>query len=333
MSNLLWVLAVVWVSSSALALDAASLVEPLRSPGLVGLVHGRLERGAVVFVYSNPEDFFDRRYMALIARDPKIRAQMETLRHNDRIRIKGVLARIEQEPLHVSVQAIEVLQSVAVPPQGAADLPPTQTEIASLQSMTALVHAVLPGEGLMIEYRDHLIPLAMSQQEFNAYAIGLYRGDLIEILPAPRKWPLRPFHLELRPTQTGAPLRVIESLVTRHDQEVVVSGRLALFSKGPTISRDVWAVEEALPGSLYRYFTLVNFTAEGGVSTEMEKISYRLKDQWSRARGNPIWTRSKWVHPNIRVEVRGQFHLVSPSQANAQIILNSNEIKILREGL
>jgi len=327
--------------SSTLSVSHAQSSDPmdeikskLAADGLMGLVHGAdVERGLYVFSYHIPGDFFTRYNFSLLARSQAQRELLKTLQRHDRVLVKGKLGGQKTPQPHILIASIEVLEKYnpEIESPGGHWTKDTKLpdDLKDKTEITVQVHAVA-GEGqvLVVEYREAILPVVVPAKLTN-FTKDLYRGDLIQIQFIIQKSPGRPTHLVLNGS-VDAPVKVLERLVDIHNQPVTKSGRLVLFPKSPTINRDVWALEEALPEGLFRYYTLVNFKEENGQFPELEKIGKKLRALWDAHPESVFHARNKFINLKIRIRAKSEKATVfTPDQANAQLHLRAEDIILL----
>lgn len=303
----------------------------LQTEGLTGLVHGAdHERGLYVFAYHLPGDFFARYNLSLTTKNAELRKLLLTLSRNDRIFVKGKFGGQETPQPHIVASELQVLKkndnAINAPagswqkevklPEGLAD----KTEIV------VQVHAVAgDGQVLVVEYRDAIIPLVVGPAQAR-WTRDLYRGDVIRIRFAIQDSPGRPTHLVLQPMSEEKPFDMLQRLVERHNKTMMFVGRLVLFPKSPTISRDIWAIEEQLAEGLNRYLTLVNFTETNGQLEEWDKIDKKLRSLWDDNKGSVFQGRNKYINLAVTIKVTGNVTVFDANQANAQVHLTADKI-------
>jgi hypothetical protein len=93
---------------------------------------------------------------------------------------------------------------------------------------------------------------------------------------------------------------------------------------GPQLKFDVYGIEVETQG-IKRYFTLVNFDN----LAEFDKIRHKLAKIWDDNAATAQSGRNMLINPQVTIEAKGIAKIISPEQANPQILLNSGEDVIL----
>ncbi len=305
--------------SIAHAVDLAQIEAELKGAGATGWIHGSVEsQNLYVFTYRNPANFFDYVEMSLTTKDQAIQKKFASLARHDQVVVKGSFLDIKVPQKHIDVTSIDLIKkyqsSEAVDPyQHQVKIP---DELLNVNSATFLVHAVAAeGQILVVEYKDAILPIFVKN---GALAKDLYRGDLVQLSFKIRKDPDQPVHLKLNEADPKA-IQVLESIRALDQKPASVQGALILFPKSPEISLNVFSVEQTLPAGLRRQFTLVNFDNP----EVFNQIIQKCQKAWDQHPGEYVNGRNKLVSNRLQVKVIGTFNEVSPSQANAQVLIKS----------
>lgn len=315
-------------SPPLLSLTPEAIRLALRGPGLSGRVHGRLQEDSfAVLSLRTPEDFFNSLQINLVPvpGDENLLAQLKSLERHDSICIKGDLAVFGGDQLHAFVTRLFIEDEWQ---KDYPQLPEYQYRAPRIESLPTrgivrvIVHAV--SEGLLVaEYGDRIVPLVVKG---GGLPQGLFRGDLIAAAYVMSLAPDRPPHLYLD-TTAAWPVRILKSAQREHGKILALEGQLALFPRSPQISRDIFALYFVDDG-FDRNYTLVNFADP----ILFENIQSSLAEVWSQYEEDVVRGRNSFRNPRIRLKVRGVGHVVSPNQANPQLLvekLEDIEIRIL----
>lgn len=314
------------------ALNRQDAQKTLDEKGIVGLVHAaNAAEGLYVMSYvPDPSNFFDRYFFSLVPSTAELRQALSGLRRNDKIRVRGLLNFRKTSQPHLLVNDVAVEQTFSPPDQPATVESTPQVsvvdEIERHDVVTAMVHAI-PGDDLLVaEIRDKVVPIVVKQPQLLQ---GLGRGDILDLRLVVRGQPSTPTHGQLvfQRSETPPVLKIQESFASRNNQQMKIQGRLALFPKSPLINRDIWAVEEALPSGLYRYYTLVNFDQDGQITPEMDALSMKLRKLWDANKRHVVAGRNKLINNKINISADGRILITSGDQANAQIHLRASDIQ------
>ena len=306
-------------------LEIANLSQELTNTGLVGRIHGAAETSQM-FVMSvrEPNNFFSHREFSLIPQDPETKNSLSQLNRHDLVCVQGNLIANPSPQKHIALNSIQVLEPWAQP-QGFAPYQ-RQTDIpAELKARTSLigkVHAIgEEGKILVVEYQDIVIPIFVSETE---YTQGLYRGDIVKLTYQIQQSPQRPVHLQLDLT-ASQPLTVIDAIAQWHEQPKTLTGSLVKFPQSPQLKFDVYAMEVDTQG-VKRYFTLINFED----TAEFQKIRQKLAKIWDAHGATAVSGRNMLINPQVTIEATGIGNIISPEQANPQILLeNAEQVKQL----
>ena len=320
--------------STYAAFDRTDAQKRLNGTGITGLVHAANSAdGLYLMSYlPDPNNFFKRYFISLVPSTAEIRQTLNNLRRNDKIRVRGTLSFRKSSQAHLLLNELEVVESFApgeeAPPTLSlgSSLPTVASEIERHDVVTALVHAVTDPDVLVVEIRNKVVPVYVKQPEL---VQGLGRGDLVGLRMVVRGLPSTPTHGQLVFQRKEGPqvVQVLESFATRNQQRMRVQGRLTLFPKSPLIDRDIWAVEEALPSGLFRYYTLVNFDSQGRLTPEMDVLSAKLRALWNSHSRSVVAGRNKLINNKVHISAEGLVMITTGDQANAQINLTASDIQ------
>lgn len=297
-------------------LELTQLAQELTSTGLIGTIHGAAAQSQM-FVMSvrQPNNFFSHREFSLLANNPQSLDILSQVNRHDEVCIQGNLIANPSPQLHIAVNSIQVVESWSQPK----GLTPYERQIpAELKEQTSLigkVHAIgANSQVLVVEYKDLVIPIYVRATE---YTQGLYRGDIVKLSYQIQQRPQQPTHLQLD-TTVAKPLEVIDAIASMHDQKQTLTGNLVKFPQSPQLKFDVYAMEVETQG-IKRYFTLVNFEN----IDEFENIRQKLAAIWDENVATAISGRNMLINPEVTIEAQGVINIVSPEQANPQLLLDS----------
>lgn len=306
-------------------LKLTKLSEELESTGLIGSIHGAYPSSRL-FVVSvrEPENFFSHREFSLVASDEITLNVLSRIKRHDQVCIRGRFLPNPSEQKHILAESVTVLESWShqddfKPYQRKTFLP---EELKNQTSFVGKVHAVA-GEGqvLVIEYKDAVIPVFVESSQLTK---DLFRGDLIRMSYRLQNIPTQPTHLRVNLEQPK-PIEVLDSMAALHEKDIVVKGKLVKFPQSPQIKFDVYAIAVETQ-AITRYFTLVNFQD----TSEFQKIRDKLAQIWETHLSTATSGRNMLINQDVIIEVSGRVNVVSPEQANPQILLSgADDIKLL----
>lgn len=299
-------------------LEIANLTQELTHTGLIGRIHGAAATSQM-FVMSvrEPTNFFSHREFSLIPQDSASKDTLNQLNRHDLVCVQGDLINNPSPQKHIALSSIQVLEPWTQP-EGFAPYE-RQSEIpAELKEKTSLigkVHAISEdGKILVMGYQDAVLPIFVAATE---YTQGLYRGDIVQLNYQIQQYPQSPVHLQLD-TTVEQPLKVLDAIATWNEQPLTLSGNLVKFPQSPQLKFDVYAMEVDTQG-IKRYFTLINFTN----MAEFEQIRQKLAKIWDNHTPSAISGRNMLINPEVTIEATGIGNIISPEQANPQILLES----------
>ena len=299
-------------------LNLTQLSQELEGTGLIGRIHGA-NAPAGLFVLSVREagNFFNHREFSLFAEDETTQAGLSEVHRHDQVCIQGTFIANPSPQKHILVKSVRVLDAWL----GRKELAPYEREVdlpADLLHRTSFVgkiHAIgESGKVLVVEYRDGVIPIFVEVPE---YTQGLFRGDIVRIAYRLQAWPQKPAHLKLN-LEMKQPLEVIDAIASWHGQPKTLSGPLVKFPQSPQLKFDVYAIEVETAG-VKRYFTLLNFED----MDTFKAIREKLANIWERHADTATSGRNMLINPQTIIEATGRANILSPAQANPQILLDT----------
>jgi hypothetical protein len=301
-------------------IDMVAFEASLKSDGVQGWVHGRLGPLAV-FVFREKGDFFRYAIFPLVSHIPNIKTDLESLKRHDKIRIKGEFIDNGAPQKHIYVTELNVVErwdgggGESVPPyEHEAKIP---EDLMTRTDFIGKVHfAAQDGSMVVCEYKDAVVPVVGIPGKAN----NLYRGDKVKIRFKIQSHPRRPAHLVLDDT-VDKPVEVLERLVDLHGRVTCVDGTLVKFPKSPEVSFDVFALQRTDSDFVTLDYTLVNFE-----DVELFKaIREKAASAWNQHPETVVNGRNKLHNPRLNVKACGTLNVVSPSQANPQVLINKIE--------
>lgn len=301
-------------------LEMANLSKELTSTGLIGRIHGAAETSQM-FVMSvrEPTNFFSHREFSLISSEESITNTLSQVNRHDLVCVQGDLMVNPSPQKHIALDSIQVLESWSQP----AGFTPYERQVnisEELKQQTSLigkVHAV--GEGgriLVIGYKDVVLPIYITETK---HTQNLFRGDIVKLNYQVQSYPQRPLHLQLD-TTVEQPIEMIDAIAAWNNQPKTLRGSLVKFPQSPQLKFDVYAMEVDTQG-IERYFTLINFDD----MKEFENIRQKLAKIWDDHAATAVSGRNMLINPQVTIEATGLGNIISPEQANPQILLKSAE--------
>lgn len=299
-------------------LELTQLSRELKTTGLIGRIHGAVASSQMfVMTVREPDNFFSYREFSLLPKNKQAIETLNKVNRHDRVCIQGRIISNPSPQKHIAVKSVEVLESwnelSGFPEhQKKASIP---TELLERTDFIGKVHAIgKEGKILVMEYKNGVIPIFVKAPE---YTKDLYRGDIVRLSYKLKKIPKSPTHLKLN-SQVEQPVEVIDAIADWHNKENTLTGHLVKFPQSPQIQFDVYAIEVDTMG-IKRYFTLVNFED----IAEFQKIRTKLAQIWDDNQETAIVGRNMLINPAITMEAHGETNVVSPRQANPQILLDT----------
>jgi hypothetical protein len=299
-------------------LDINRLAGELNHNGLLGSIHGSIP-SSQIFVMSVRENdnFFAHREFSLVADDTKSLMTLKQVKRHDRICVRGHFIPNPSPQKHIAVESITVLdsktQSDTYPPYNRRSHLPD--ELLDRTNFIGKVHAIgEAGNILVVDYRDMVIPVFVRATQATR---SLFRGDIIQIAYKIQNYPQQPTHLQLD-SNVQNPIEVIDAIALLNGQTKTLSGSLVKFPQSPQLQFDVYGIEVDTQG-IKRYFTLVNFEN----LNEFQNIRNKLARIWDSNLATVKSGRNLLINPAVKITANGVINVVSPEQANPQILLDS----------
>ena len=301
-------------------LELTQLSQELENTGLIGRIHGAAST-AQLFVMSirEPRNFFNHREFSLLASDEPTRSTLSQVNRHDLVCVQGNFIANPSPQKHVWVKSIKVLESWS----GLEDFPPYEraselpAELVNQTQFVGKVHAIgEAGRILVVEYKDGVFPIFVEATE---YTQELFRGDIIRLSYKIQARPQQPTHLQLN-LEAKQPIEVIDAIADWHQQSKTLAGKLVKFPQSPQLNFDVYGIEVETKG-IKRTFTLVNFDNPN----EFQRIREKLATLWDSHLETATSGRNMQINPDVIIEASGQLNVISPEQANPQILLDSVE--------
>ena len=301
-------------------LAIASLSQELTNTGLVGRIHGAASESQMfVMAVREPNNFFAHREFSLIPQDEATKDTLDRSNRHDLVCVTGNIIANPSPQQHIALNSIRVLEPWTqpggfTPYERQANIP---VELTEQTSLVGKVHAIgAEGKILVMGYQDAVIPIYVSTTE---YTQGLYRGDIVKLTYQIQQHPQRPVHLQLD-TTVEQPVEVIDAIASLNEQPKTLTGSLVKFPQSPQLKFDVYAMEVDTDG-IKRYFTLINFEN----MAEFQNIRQKLAKIWDENAATAVLGRNKLINPEVTIEATGIANIVSPEQANPQILLDNAE--------
>ncbi len=306
-------------------INLSNLGNELETTGLLGEIHGVVPQDNV-FVLSvrDPNNFFKSQQFSVIPGNNKTQEILRKTDRHDQVCLQGKLVENPSPQPHIVVKSAVITESWDGLEgynnyQYQANIP---VDLKYKNQAIFKVHAIdNDGKILVVEYKDKVLPIFVENPELTK---DLYRGDLIDLSYTIQPWPRKPTHLNIN-LKAEIPLKVVDKLVKKHGIEETLTGKLVKFPQSPQIKFDVYAIEVITQG-LSRYYTLVNFED----AEEFKTIREKLATIWNNHLETVKEGRNFLINPNIMIEAQGKINIISPQQANPQILLeNANQIQVV----
>lgn len=300
-------------------LEMSKLSHELNENGLIGRIHGAVAESKMYLIsVREPENFFSHREFSLIAEDNSNSDLLNQAKRHDLVCIQGKILPNPSPQKHIKLDSIKILETwkqsenFSDYERKIADLPEQLTQQTSL---IGKVHAISnQGKILVMGYQDSVIPIFVDQPK---YTQSLYRGDIVELNYKIQPYPQQPSHLQLD-TTLAQPITVIDAIANWHNQPKTLSGSLVKFPQSPQLKFDVFAMEVETKG-IKRYFTLINFED----MNEFTAIRQKLAKIWDENADTAQSGRNKLINLEVKIQAKGITNIISPEQANPQILLDS----------
>lgn len=301
-------------------LELKTLSKELSNTGLIGRIHGAASESKM-FVMSvrEPNNFFSHREFSLLAGDSESQSVLSQANRHDLLCVQGNFLANPSPQQHIAISSIQVLDSWSQP-EGFSPYQRqliTKTELPKQGSLMGKVHVIAAqGSILVIESQDNIFPIYVTATE---YTQDLYRGDIIKLAYQIQGQPQNPTHLKLD-TTVDNPLEVIDAIALWHNQAKTLTGNLVKFPRSPQLKFDVYAIEVETKG-IKRYFTLLNFRD----MAVFQEIREKLANIWDSNSATAVSGRNMLINPEVTIQASGLVNIISPEQANPQILLDSAE--------
>jgi len=319
-------------ASSTAQIDLQKVDLELKTTGVVGEIHGASQDADLfVFTVRDPNNFFINIQLPLTTEDTEIMTRLKTAKRHQFFTVKGELIDNKAPIKHIKVTSLELKKDYSSeldqnPHQYKSDL----NELRNKSEFIGRIHAQgQDGKMLVMEYKDRIIPVLVTEPPTQALVKTFYRGDLVKIKYMLRNEPDRPLHLALeRQRNLGnnqKPIELLDSLVRSHGTNIEKTGYLVKFPKSPQISFNIYALlQEDAEGTNIQY-TLVNFE-----NPELFKaVREKLEKAWNDNQKNIHNERNKLVNRSVKVTAKGESNMVDQGQANPQILIqNIDDLKI-----
>ena len=300
-------------------LEINNLAQELTSTGLIGRIHGAAGTSQMfVMAVREPDNFFSHREFSLIPSSESTTNTLSQLNRHDLVCVQGNIISNRSPQKHIALNSVRVLEKWQQPEgfepyERQADLP---TELKEQTSFIGKVHAIgAEGKILVMGYQDLVMPIYVTEPK---YTKNLYRGDIIKLNYQVQSYPQRPLHLQL--DSTNKPIEMIDAIASINNKPQTLTGSLVKFPQSPQLKFDVYAMEVDIRG-IKRYFTLVNFDD----MAKFQDIREKLAKIWDDNAVTAISGRNMLINPEVTIEATGLGNIVSPEQANPQILLESAE--------
>ena len=299
-------------------LDPTALEAELTGTGLIGRIHGAAtDSQTYVLSVREPNNFFSHTEYSLVPSSGADGERFQQLARHDLVCIQGSILQNPSPQQHILVSSLQTLDTWSgldgfAEYEREAGIP---DELRRQDSFVGKVHAFgADGNLLVVEYKDTVLPVFVPS---GSITTELYRGDIVRIAYQLQSRPSRPTHLVLSDT-ADEPIEVISSMADWNERAMTLSGHLVKFPQSPQISLDVYAIAVETEG-VSRYFTLVNFQD----MAEFQAIQEKLAGIWDENSESAARGRNALIEPDVTIEATGLINVMSPEQANPQILLDS----------
>ena len=307
-------------------INLSELEIKLKGEGLTGEIHGAIADSKLfVLTYRNPEDFFDNVQLPLTSESTEVLSALSHLKRHQYYVVKGNFISNKAPLKHINVTSLKLSKDYAseldqIPYQYKGDL----NELNSKTEFIGRVHAKgADGKMLVMEFKDRIIPIFVTEASSMALVNELYRGDLVKIKYTVRSEPEAPTHLNLARIQNlpvGVnPIELLESLVKSHGNPISKMGSLIKFPKSPQINVNIYALLVEDSGGTTIQYTLANLESP----IIFKQVREKLEKFWDENLVGIENDRNKLVNRKIVVHAKGISNMVNAGQANPQIIINS----------
>ncbi|MDB9494642.1 hypothetical protein PN441_19500 [Spirulina major CS-329] len=299
-------------------LNPDSLSRELETRGLIGEIHGvNSPLNMTVLSVREPENFFSHQEFSVIAANDTVQAQLNDLHRHDRVCLQGTALKNPSPQPHIRVEQVQVLGTwdglAAEEDYGyAVDLPAL---LRDTTEQVGIVHAIgAGGKILVMGFGDAIAPLVVDDPQWTA---NLYRGDIIRVHYQIQTQPNQPPHLRLDPA-VAEPVEMIDAIVAEHGQPATLTGSLVKFPQSPQLKFDVYGLD-VVTHDIHRIFTLINFSDMDTFTALRE----RLAQLWDAQADTAQRDRNSLINPNITLTATGTINVISPDQANPQLLIDT----------
>jgi hypothetical protein len=299
-------------------IDLSKVESELKNGTALFYVHGAVHPyGHYVATYRDPLNFFNHIEFSLVPINEESKEVFKTLNRHDFVKIKGEFSSNLSPFKHIYVERLEMekkyLSPIAVPPYSyQTNLP---TDLNGKTKMLGKVHAITYDQKVMvIEFQDVVLPLFTTDTELIK---NLYRHDVVEVDFRVRKTPKNVLHLQIDHNAEN-PVKVLDAIVMGHDQPISLTGQLVMFPQSPQIKFNVFALQVKQSQGIELTYTIVNFS-DVNLFTEIREM---LQKKWDESILTAKPGRNMWINPEVTLTVSGIKNVVSPVQANPQILVN-----------
>ncbi|MBY0370316.1 hypothetical protein K2X33_06485 [bacterium] len=292
------------------AIDVQKVEKLLTTTGVPGFVHGAAhDLKQYVFTYREP-NVMNHMEFSMLAKNPAIAKEFQKLTRNDEVTLFGKFAPNSSAQKHILVEKLVVTQKFVpkyqVPARTrSAQLP---AELTGRTELTGVVHATAAGgEVLVIEYKDTIVPVLVSDKNLTK---DLYRGDRIRLQYTLQSSPRAPTHVRLD-TQAKTPVEVLSKVADTNGKTMTYVGSLVLFPKMRETRADMYGVQEQFPdGSTLNHI----FAADEATRLKAEKL-------WNAEAKSIRDGRNCFINPAVQVRATGEA-VVGDQNAAAVLVLN-----------
>jgi hypothetical protein len=288
--------------------------------GATGWVHAAVpDLGYYVFTYRSGS-FFNYVDVSLVAPNNDITKKLSLLKRHDKIAVKGVMIENQSPLQHILVENVGMIEAyVGVNHLDRYKHQSNPKDIEDDTRHNFVVHANIgSGAALAVEYGDVVVPLYVDPA-YTKQTEKMYRNDIISARVRKQQRPNAPVHLILAPAKGEKPIEIVDRIVNCHGKQKTITGSLVLFPSSPQITRDIYAIQVEDVNGLVRHWTLVNFENQYA----FDQIQTKAAQAWNSFRKSRKHGRNYLINQQIRVNATGVMNIISPSQANPQLILDS----------
>lgn len=324
MRNILTVMSLllmVWQPSNTFASDTLQKLKDNIASGVELRVHGAYDPlNLYVLSYWNPKNFFDRYDFPAYSFNVDLK-KLKLTRH-DKLFIKGQFVSKDNRPDHIRISEIKIIEKFKAAKPEAKKRQFDFSQFKKAGTMDFKIHAIAK-KLLVVEAGDVVLPMYFKnwQTEFKTMS----RNDTVRMSYRLQKSPKSPPHLVLDESQK---IKTLKSIMGIHGKKANLDGCLVKFPKSPQIKFDIFALAVKDQWQIERNYTLVNFQ-DFKLFTDLRTKLAKLWDH-KKFNSQAEFKRSRFINCSIKLRVSGEFNVVSPAQANPQILIdNLNQISVL----